>query len=119
MRRAVTARGDRLARQRAELESRSPATRIAAFAQRVFHARARLVPALLHRISLANGRLETAARALHATSPLATLARGYAIVTLAQDETVVTDAEQAPPGTEIDARLSRGRLRARVISRKD
>ena len=119
VRRAVAARGERLARQRAELESRSPAARVAAFAQRVIHARARMIPALLHRISLANGRLESAARGLHATSPLATLARGYAIVTLAQDGAVVTDAEQAPSGTEIEARLSRGRLRARVISRKD
>ncbi|HEY5559108.1 MAG TPA: exodeoxyribonuclease VII large subunit [Steroidobacteraceae bacterium] len=119
MRRAVAARGERLARQRAELESRSTAARVAAFAQRIAHAKARIMPALLHRISLANGRLETAARVLHATSPLATLARGYAIVTLAQDGAVVTDAEQAPPGAEIDARLSRGRLRARVISGKD
>jgi len=119
MRRAVAARGERLARRRAELESRSPAARVAAFAQRIAHAKARIMPALLHRISLANGRLETAARGLHATSPLATLARGYAIVTLAQDGAVVTDAEQAPPGAEIDARLSRGRLRARVISGKD
>jgi exodeoxyribonuclease VII large subunit len=119
MRRAIAARGERLARQRAELESRSPAARVAALAQRIVHARARMIPALLHRVSLANGRLETAVRGLHATSPLATLARGYAIVTLAQDGAVVTGAAQAPPGAEIDARLSRGRLRARVISRKD
>ncbi len=119
MRRGVVARRERLARQRAELESRSPAARIAAFAQRTIHARARLAPALRHLIATANGRLESAARGLHATSPLATLARGYAIVTLATDAVVVTDSMQAPAGTEIDARLSRGQLRARVISRKD
>ena len=119
MRRAVTARGLGLARQRAELESRSPAARISALAQRIDHARARLLPALRHRISLASGQLESAARGLHATSPLATLARGYAIVTVAADGSVVTDAAQAAAGTEIEARLSRGRLRARVISRKD
>ncbi len=119
MRRGVVARRERLARQRAELESRSPAARIAAFAQRTIHARARLAPALRHLIATANGRLESAARGLHATSPLATLARGYAIVTLATDAVVVTDSMQAPAGTEIDARLARGQLRARVISRKD
>ena len=119
MRRAVAVRGLGLARQRAELESRSPAVRIAALAQRIDHARARMLPALRHRISLADGKLETAARGLHATSPLATLARGYAIVTLSADGAVVTDATQAPAGTEIDTRLARGRLRARVISRKD
>ena len=119
IRRAVTARGLGLARQRAELESRSPAARIVAIAQRIDHARARLLPALRHRISLASGQLESAARGLHATSPLATLARGYAIVTVAADGSVVTDAAQAAAGTEIEARLSRGRLRARVIGRKD
>ena len=77
------------------------------------------MPALRHRISLASGQLESAARGLHATSPLATLARGYAIVTVAADGSVVTDAAQAAAGTEIEARLSRGRLRARVIGRKD
>jgi exodeoxyribonuclease VII large subunit len=86
--------------------------------QRTAHARARLLPALRHRIALAGGRLESAARALSGVSPLATLGRGYAIVTLAADGTVVSDAAQAPPGTEIDARLSRGRLRARVETRR-
>ncbi len=115
IRRAVAARGERLARQRAELDSRSPAVRVAALAQRFAHAGARLAPALRHCAALAGGRLEAAARGLHAVSPLATLARGYAIVTLAQGGTVVTDAAQAPAGIEIDARLSRGRIRARVI----
>jgi len=119
MRRAIAARGLGLARQRAELESRSPAARVAALAQRIDHARARMLPALRHRISLARGQLESAARGLHATSPLATLARGYAIVTVVADGSVVTDAAQASAGTEIEARLSRGRLRARVVSRKD
>ena len=119
MRRAVAARALGLARHRAELESRSPAARISALAQRIAHARARLLPALRHRISLASGQLESAARGLHATSPLATLARGYAIVTVAADGSVVTDASQASAGTEIEARLSRGRLRARVIGAKD
>jgi exodeoxyribonuclease VII large subunit len=119
LRRAVAARRERLGRQRAELAGRSPAVRVAALAERIAHARARLGPALRHRFALVRGRLESAARGLHATSPLATLARGYAIVTLVADATVVTDAAQAPDGSEIDARLSRGRLRARVTGRKD
>jgi len=119
LRRSVTARREQLARQRAELESRSPAARVAACAQRIAHARARLLPALQHRLALADGRLATVVRGLHATSPLATLARGYAIVTLADDTVVLTDAARAAAGTEIDARLARGCLRARVISRKD
>jgi exodeoxyribonuclease VII large subunit len=46
-------------------------------------------------------------------SPLATLDRGYAIVTL-EDGRVLRDTADAPVGTRIEARLSRGRLRATV-----
>lgn len=112
--RAVAARRERIARLRAELDSRSPAARIAALTQRNVHARSRLGTTLRHLLARASGRLESAARGLHATSPLATLARGYAIVTLASNAAVVTDPVQAPAGTEIEARLARGSLRARV-----
>ncbi|MFZ2509299.1 MAG: exodeoxyribonuclease VII large subunit, partial [Steroidobacteraceae bacterium] len=93
----------------------SPAARLAILLQRAAHASLRLLPAMRHLLSLQGGRLETAMRALNAVSPLATLARGYAIVTLAADGEIVQEHGQAPPGTEIEARLSRGRLRARVV----
>ncbi len=115
MRRGLGMRVQRLATARAELSAASPAARVASLLQRARHAGLRLAPAMRHRLSLQEGRLETAARALNAISPLATLARGYAIVTLAADGAIVHDPAQAPPGTEIDARLSRGRLRARVV----
>ena len=115
MRRDLGMRVQRLATARAELSAASPAARVATLLQRATHAGLRLVPAMRHGLSLQEGQLETAARALNAISPLATLARGYAIVTLAADGAIVHDPGQAPPGTEIDARLSRGRLRARVV----
>jgi exodeoxyribonuclease VII large subunit len=105
----------RLATAHAEFAGASPATRVATLLQRAGHAGLRLLPAARNRLAMHRGRLETAARALNAISPLATLARGYAIVTLAADGAIVHDPGQAPPGAEIDARLSRGRLRARVI----
>ncbi|MEX2151060.1 MAG: exodeoxyribonuclease VII large subunit [Steroidobacteraceae bacterium] len=116
MRRAVIHAGERVARQAAELAGRSPTARIAALTARITQAGMMLVPALRHRLAVADGRLQAAASGLHATSPLATLARGYAVVTLAADGRVVSDGAQAPPGTEIDARLARGRLRARVTA---
>jgi exodeoxyribonuclease VII large subunit len=115
MKRSLDLRLQRLATALAEFSGVSPAARIAALLQRAGHAGLRLLSAMRHRLSLQEGRLETAARALNAISPLATLARGYAIVTLAASGTVVHDPGQAPAGTEIDARISRGRLRARVI----
>jgi exodeoxyribonuclease VII large subunit len=51
-------------------------------------------------------------RTLNAVSPLATLERGYAIVSI--EGAIVRDAAEAKPGTVIEARLRVGRLRARV-----
>jgi exodeoxyribonuclease VII large subunit len=115
MRRNLGMRTQRLATARAELAGVSPAARIATLLQRAGHAGLRLLPAMRHCLSLHDGRLVTVTRALHAMSPLATLGRGYAIVTLTAGGAIVRDASQAPQGTEIDARLARGRLRARVI----
>ena len=58
-------------------------------------------------------RLKVAERALQSVSPLATLTRGYAIVT---DTTgrVLVNAEEVPAGTVVDARLAHGSLRATV-----
>ncbi len=115
LRRSLQGRHERLARQRAELAACSPATRVASLGQRLSQAGPRLAPLLRQSIALAAARLEAVVRSLQATSPLATLARGYAIVTLAAGETVVTDAAVAPAGTEIGVRLAKGRLRARVL----
>ncbi len=59
-------------------------------------------------------RLELAARALQAVSPLATLDRGYAIVSSQDDGSVVTDSATIAPGAGIDIRLARGQLTATV-----
>ncbi len=53
-------------------------------------------------------------RGLEALSPLATLERGYAIVCLADDGTLVTRNEQAGKGARIDVRLASGALVATV-----
>ena len=69
---------------------------------------------MVNRVSRFNARLELAARALQAVSPLATLDRGYAIVSNTVDSRIVTDAANIAPGTSIDVRLSRGELSATV-----
>ncbi|MGH8169476.1 MAG: exodeoxyribonuclease VII large subunit [Steroidobacteraceae bacterium] len=73
---------------------------------RLDHAVAQYLSRLSHRVALANNTLGLA-------SPLATLGRGFAIVTRA-DGSLVSDARTVAPGEEIEARLASGRLRARV-----
>jgi exodeoxyribonuclease VII large subunit len=118
MRREHRGRAERVLRLYAELAAASPAARVAALGQRAAHAATRLAPSLRSGIALAGARLHAALRALHATSPLATLGRGYAIVTRKADGAVLYDAAAAPPGTEIEARLARGTLAARVLPAK-
>jgi len=115
MRREGSSRADRLLRLRAELIAHSPASRLAALGQRTAHAGLRLAPTLRHGLALAGARLQSALRGLHTMSPLATLARGYAIVTVGGSGEVLRDAGKAPVGTQIDVRLERGRLKARVL----
>jgi exodeoxyribonuclease VII large subunit len=78
---------------------------------------ARLRHAARQRISLAGHRLELAMRALESFSPLATLTRGYAIVTR-PDGTLVTEAAAVASGEKIEARLAHGVLTARVCGKK-
>jgi exodeoxyribonuclease VII large subunit len=65
------------------------------------------------RLQAARDRLEQSMRTLNAVSPLATLDRGYAIVTVAGAH-VVTDASTLAPGTQIEARVARGSVQATV-----
>ena len=60
-------------------------------------------------------RLRGLARSLHAVSPLATVARGYAILQH-DDGRIVRSVGDAAAGDALDARLVDGRLRVRVES---
>jgi exodeoxyribonuclease VII large subunit len=62
-------------------------------------------------------RFARAVDALGALSPLATLARGYAVVRLLPDGRVLTDARDAEPGSSVEAELAKGKLRCRVDDR--
>jgi exodeoxyribonuclease VII large subunit len=78
---------------------------------------AQLVQGVGRHLARVTQRLAVAQRALHAVSPLATLTRGFAIVTVAGG-TVVTDVAAVMVGQDIEARLDRGTLTARVTGKK-
>lgn len=88
---------------------------------RLVQAGARLA-ALAQRLRWAQGRgleqrrqrLIRTVSGLEARSPLATLARGYAILSRVDDGVIVRSPADAPPGTSIEARLGEGLLRAVV-----
>ncbi len=106
---------ERLTSTRALLARASPAVRVAALRLRLESSRRALAAAGRGCLNGPRNRLDLALRTLHAVSPLATLDRGYAIVS-APDGHVLQDATEARPGDTIDARLARGRLSARVLA---
>jgi len=113
-----------LRRQLQELNSRlrwlagraavvGPAIRLTQQSLRLGNLEQRLQRASREALRRARDRLLPLVRTLNAVSPLATLERGYAIVST-EDGRILRDAGTVQPGATIEARLSKGRLRAKV-----
>ena len=98
----------------AALLRQSPAVRIERAGSRLTHASDTLVNRIRRLLEARTHRLGLSARALDAVSPLATLGRGYAIVSDAGTGRVVTAASELERGAAIEARLADGRVRATV-----
>jgi exodeoxyribonuclease VII large subunit len=108
----------RLAELQRRLRERSPDRLLERQRSRQRDLMLRLRHAATGRVAAAAQRLALAQRGLNAVSPLATLARGFAIVTRA-DGTLVTETAQVAPGEPIEARLARGILLARVTGARE
>ena len=82
--------------------------------QRLDELESRLGRAMKTRMERFRNRLTLADRALASLSPLATLDRGYAIVSRQADGSVVTDSATITRGAHIDVALARGHIAATV-----
>jgi exodeoxyribonuclease VII large subunit len=107
------ARG-RLDRTSAALAQASPARELARQTQRHASLDARLRQSLSRLLTQRRQAFELAKRTLDAVSPLATLDRGFAIVTRGSDGRLIRDSGELRRGEAIEARLGRGRVRAQV-----
>jgi exodeoxyribonuclease VII large subunit len=91
----------------------SPSTRLTQQRLRLEILDQQLSRAWRHVLNSKRERLLPLMRTLNAVSPLATLERGYAIVSLEGGE-ILRNAADVKPGTIIEARLARGRVRAKI-----
>ncbi|MBT8085021.1 MAG: exodeoxyribonuclease VII large subunit [Woeseia sp.] len=121
IRHAVAATNHRAVQLNARLLRQSPAMQLERDGWQFRDLRARLGSAGHKLIDNLQQRLKLNARALNAVSPLATLERGYAIVSVAESNNVLTDTRKVQVGSAVRARLARGSLIATVdhIERKD
>ena len=104
--RQAVQRADRLSLR---LEAQRPGARIALLCRRQAEALRRLSSAWRVRLQREQAGLRGLARSLEAVSPLATVARGYAILQH-QDGRVIRSATQATAGDRVHARLADGTL---------
>ena len=103
----------RLRHAEAVLRAMAPGRRLAMLRERLAMLQPRPQAAIVRHLQRDALRLRGLARSLEAVSPLATVARGYAILQH-EDGRVVRATGDAQAGDRLDARLADGTLRVRV-----
>jgi exodeoxyribonuclease VII large subunit len=100
------------------LEARDLGRRLAALRTRLVAARQRAETAIVRTCQRHEARYRTLAGRLDALSPLAVLARGYAVCWTADGRAIVRDAATVAVGDPVRVRLHRGELRCRVTDKR-
>jgi exodeoxyribonuclease VII large subunit len=114
MRHDLTRRGRALDQVCPRVLAAAPLRRLERISRRAADLHTRLLrrgPIPVERLGV---RLRLAERALRSVSPLATLTRGYAIVTDAESGRVLMNAAAVAPGSTVHAQLALGSLQATV-----
>jgi len=120
LRTVLAGKRQQLARAAFRLEQKNPAHRLTLHCQHLDGLHGRLVKAGIARIQAIEERFNRAAGLLHAVSPLATLARGYAIVRkMGRQRSVVTAESQVKAGETVEVVLHQGELRCRVEAKEE
>ncbi len=115
----IAARIARLRDNGVRLERLHPRTRLAAQAHRSALLEQRLASATRRRLDQHRLQLQGLARTLVSVSPLATLARGYAVLRDRASGAVLRRSQDAVPGQAVDAMLAEGSLALVVTERRD
>jgi len=109
----------RLSGQSARLWQYSPGERIKAFQSHRHNLGRRLCTAIQHNLQKCQQRLARSSQTLHAVSPLATLDRGYALVTRQADRKLVQSSKQLAKGDIVTTRLAEGQFISQVQEIED
>jgi exodeoxyribonuclease VII large subunit len=110
----VSIRARRLQQLERQLQAFDAGRRLASIRTRLVAAEERLRGSAASRRDRASARLQAVAGRLDSLSPLAVLARGYAVAWNADRTRVLRDAASLAPGDEIAVTLSRGEIGAKV-----
>lgn len=97
-------------------QAHHPQVRLQQLNERIAAHHQRLQTAQYRLIERKQQALGEAARMLNTLSPLNTLDRGYALITDAQTQKLITRSDQVTPGTAVTARVAQGEFVCRVES---
>ena len=111
-------RSARLAHAAAVLRGAQPQRQLGALRERLNALAPRAQAAMARHLQRDALHLRGIARSLEAVSPLATVARGYSILTRSDDGMLVRSHSQVQPGDRLQARLAEGALQLRVEESK-
>jgi exodeoxyribonuclease VII large subunit len=89
---------------------RRPLDRVHDLSRRLDELDGRTQRAMNRQLEVARGRLQSAAAAIHALSPLATIGRGYSVTQRKTDDRIVTSVGDVSVGDKIVTRLKDGRI---------
>ena len=98
---------------------RHPGQQLREYTQRIDQLAIRLQQAQLYYVRQRQQQLQQLSRLLHEVSPLATLARGYAIVRDEKSNDVIKQAKSQHIGQRVRARLAEGELVCDVVAVND
>ncbi len=98
----------------ARIQQKNPSQQLAHYQHQFEQLKQRLNNSGKQQISERKQRLSQQAHQLNAVSPLATLSRGYCIVTTPQDGAVIQSSGQVSAGDKINIQLNKGRINATV-----
>ena len=108
--------GEELERTRRDLQRASPLTSIDNRRQQLDDTIERLQGRMQHTLALRREHMRGVALQLHSLSPLLTIARGYAVVRRASNQTIVTSVQQALPGDTLTIQVQDGHIPVEVRS---
>lgn len=106
---------NRLASANARLAHSSPAVRLESQRQRQQYLTRRLEQAIQHKLAQCRLKSANTSQTLHAVSPLATLNRGYALVTMAETGDLVRSVRQLAVGNRIQTLIADGRFISEIV----
>jgi exodeoxyribonuclease VII large subunit len=109
----------RLQSMNARLGVQHPGRTLAEYRERVADCRQSVQHSIGNRLRGPRDRFHDLGRTLHAVSPLATMGRGYAVLSATATGAVITQAQQVDGGSLLTAQLADGRLYCTVDSISD